>query len=118
MKYVRGSKLSSSTLQLLNSEMSLLDIAVEYGFEHQQSYTRAFKQNFDIPPSFLRKNGTTIPLEPVIDLQKLHAIEEGILVSPKYIVKTQFYVTGRLSRVNHHENFEHGTANKLGIDFF
>ncbi len=117
MKYVRARKLSSSTRQLLNSKMSLLDIAVEYGFEHQQSYTRAFEHTFGIPPSFLRKNGTTIPLEPVIDLEKLHAIEEGILVSPKYIAKTQFYVTGILSRVNHQENYAHGIANKLAIDF-
>ena len=56
-------------------------------------------------------------MEPVIDLKKLHAIEEGILVSPKYIAKTQFYVSGLLSRVNHHENYLNGIATKIALDF-
>lgn len=45
--YVRSRKLSSSVELLLNSDLSVLDIALEYNFHHEQSYIRSFR-NYSI----------------------------------------------------------------------
>lgn len=48
MTYVRDRKLSRS-IDLLSTNLNIIDIASNYHFEHEQSYIRAFKQKFCMP---------------------------------------------------------------------
>jgi AraC family transcriptional regulator len=53
--YIRSRKLMSSLESLLSTNSKLLDIALEYGFEYEQSYLRSFKREFGITPGKFRK---------------------------------------------------------------
>jgi AraC family transcriptional regulator len=58
--YIRSRKLSASIEDLLNTNMNIVDIAIEYGFDYEQSYIRSFKREFGITPGSLRKNGQIV----------------------------------------------------------
>lgn len=62
MEYIRDKKLMRSVNQLLNTNRSIIDIAMEAGFDYQQSYTRAFKAHFGFTPSTCRKKRKTIEM--------------------------------------------------------
>jgi len=53
--YIRSCKLAASINDLLNTNLTVLDIAIDYGFEYEQSYIRSFKREFGITPGNLRK---------------------------------------------------------------
>jgi len=53
--YIRSRKLAVSLDDLLKTELTILDIAIKYGFDYEQSYIRAFKREFGITPGDLRK---------------------------------------------------------------
>ena len=53
--YIRSQKLKASLDDLLKSKSNILDIALKYNFEYEQSYIRAFKREFGITPGDFRK---------------------------------------------------------------
>lgn len=53
-RYVRMRKICCSAFELLYSQSSILDIALMYGFENHESYTRAFKKMTGMTPSQFR----------------------------------------------------------------
>jgi AraC family transcriptional regulator len=55
--YIRSFKLKASIIDLLNTDLNIVDIALDYGFNYEQSYIRAFKRQFGITPGKLRKKG-------------------------------------------------------------
>ena len=62
--YIRSRKLSASIEDLLYTDKNILDIALDYGFDYEQSYIRAFKREFGITPGGLRKNGQMVKITP------------------------------------------------------
>jgi len=64
--YIRSFKLTASINDLLNTDSNILDIALGYGFNYEQSYIRAFKRKFGITPGKLRKEGRIQTKEKVI----------------------------------------------------
>jgi len=54
--YIRTHKLAESIDDLLNTDLKILDIALDYGFEYEQSYIRAFKREYGITPGKFRKS--------------------------------------------------------------
>lgn len=55
-QYVNSRKLESSLYELDNTSLKLFEIALEYGFEWEQSYIRAFKRKYGITPGRYRNN--------------------------------------------------------------
>jgi AraC family transcriptional regulator len=53
-EYVRKRRLTAALVELKNSKKRILDLALEYGFESQESFTRAFKAMFGRPPGECR----------------------------------------------------------------
>lgn len=86
MEYIRQKKLVRSVNELLYSDRSIIDIAMEAGFEYQQSYTRAFKHAFGFTPAECRSNRRII--EMLVKPKRL-----GYLVNnakPDFISKPEF----------------------------
>jgi AraC family transcriptional regulator len=54
--YIRTHKLAESIDDLINTDLKIVDIALDYGFEYEQSYIRAFKREFGITPGKFRKS--------------------------------------------------------------
>ncbi|MEK5416624.1 MULTISPECIES: helix-turn-helix domain-containing protein [Paenibacillus] len=53
-EYIRSRRLSSAAQLLLYSEERILDIALLYGFDSQEAFTRAFKGLYALPPAQYR----------------------------------------------------------------
>ena len=53
--YIRKRRLASASALLLNTDMSVLEIAVNFQFESQEAFTRAFKDIYQLPPGRYRK---------------------------------------------------------------
>ncbi|HEX3076952.1 MAG TPA: AraC family transcriptional regulator [Lachnospiraceae bacterium] len=55
MRYVQERKINNSAFDLLHSDLRVLDIAMKYGFENHETYSRAFKKVIGITPNEYRK---------------------------------------------------------------
>ncbi|WP_413729833.1 MDR efflux pump AcrAB transcriptional activator RobA [Sodalis sp. RH22] len=54
--YIRARRLSHAAMALRLTSRSLADIALQYHFESQQTFTRAFKKQFQQTPAFYRRS--------------------------------------------------------------
>lgn len=54
MSYIKSKKLIYSRGLLVNSDKRVCDIALELGFDYEQSYIRAFKKQYGITPKQYR----------------------------------------------------------------
>ena len=52
--YIRKRRLAGAASLLLNTNISILDIALIYRFESQEAFTRAFKSIYRLPPGRYR----------------------------------------------------------------
>lgn len=64
MDYVRGRRLVRGARRLLaESELRLVDLAFDCGFDSQEAFTRAFKRMFGTPPARFREGFAVEPME-------------------------------------------------------
>jgi AraC family transcriptional regulator len=59
-EYIRNRKLTAAGYELKNSDANILDLAVKYGYETNESFTRAFTRFHGITPSSARKNKVSL----------------------------------------------------------
>jgi len=55
--YIRSRRLTASLVDLLKTNSKILSIALDFGFDYEQSYIRAFKREFGVSPGEFRKTG-------------------------------------------------------------
>ncbi|EDU59084.1 helix-turn-helix domain-containing protein [Providencia stuartii] len=55
-EYVRKRRLLEAAKSLRNGNLPILDIALQYGFSSQATFTRIFKKHFDITPAKFRQS--------------------------------------------------------------
>lgn len=55
--YVRRRRLTEACRALAREDASILDVAMEHGFESQAAFTRAFRRHFGITPGSVRREG-------------------------------------------------------------
>lgn len=82
--YIRHRRLTHAALALRLTSKPILDIAMQYRFDSQQTFTRSFKKQFNVTPATYRRNDLWNPsgLTPPIELQKNHlSIPEPIFVT-------------------------------------
>jgi len=53
--YIRSRKLTASLKELLESNENIIDIALKYDFDYEQSYIRAFKRKYGSTPGNYRR---------------------------------------------------------------
>jgi len=66
--YIRSRKLTASLESLLNTNSNLINIALDYGFEYEQSFLRSFKREFGVTPGIIRKTGRIVKVTPPLNL--------------------------------------------------
>ncbi|TPV33011.1 helix-turn-helix domain-containing protein [Pantoea anthophila] len=54
-QYIRVKRVTLAAQDLLMTNETVIQISVKYGFESQQSFTRAFHRYFEVPPGKFRK---------------------------------------------------------------
>ena len=63
-RYIRSRKLAVSTEDILKTDFNIIDIALKYDFDYEQSYIRAFKREFGLTPGDLRKSNRFVKIKP------------------------------------------------------
>ena len=53
--YIKKTKMEHASMDMLSNNNPIADIAMKYGYESQQSFTRAFSGYYGIPPAAYRK---------------------------------------------------------------
>ncbi|MBS9425101.1 helix-turn-helix domain-containing protein [Photorhabdus caribbeanensis] len=56
-EYVRKRRLHEAARSLREENLPILDIALQYGFSSQATFTRIFKKHFNTTPARFRENG-------------------------------------------------------------
>ncbi|MCT4784152.1 MULTISPECIES: helix-turn-helix domain-containing protein [Exiguobacterium] len=59
-EYIKMRRLASAASLLMHTEVRILDIALQHNFESQESFTRAFKKIYGLPPGRYRTNMRTL----------------------------------------------------------
>ncbi len=67
-EYVRKRRLSEAVDQLLTTDASVLRIAIDAGYDSHESFTRAFKKEYGVPPRRFREEAEAVPRTRKIDL--------------------------------------------------
>lgn len=94
--YIRRRKMTEAAIELRKSEMNIIDIAVMFGYNSHEAFTRAFKEVFNTTPHYFRCND--IPYENLAQLvlteNLLKAREQSPLIEPQIIQKDGFILAG------------------------
>ena len=64
-RYIQGRKIKRSALELIHTDKTILDIALCYGFNNPETYTRAFRRVTGMTPGEFRR------LRPLVGKEEL-----------------------------------------------
>ncbi|MBP6927064.1 MAG: AraC family transcriptional regulator [Caldisericales bacterium] len=87
-EYLRKRRLSEAARELMETDHRILDIAVDYQFESQQAFTRAFKRMFFVPPGRCRREKPPVHLfyRRRLDREGLRFLRGGVVgMEPKIV---------------------------------
>jgi len=65
-EYIRKRKMTLAAIELRSSSAKIIDLALRFGYESPESFTRSFKEIFGIPPSKARDKNVQLTLFPRI----------------------------------------------------
>jgi AraC family transcriptional regulator len=63
-EYIRRRRLTLAAIELQNSNMKVVDIAIKYGYESPVSFARAFQSLHGVNPAMAREEGTALKAYP------------------------------------------------------
>ncbi|ETT74663.1 right origin-binding protein [Paenibacillus sp. FSL R7-277] len=99
-EYIRKRRLTHAAYDLFHTRQKIIDIAIQYRFESQESFARAFRKMFSISPGQFRKQRDMkdtlframekLPLDEV-GLQHLHT---GISLVPAFVCLDNLHLVG------------------------
>lgn len=113
MNYVRGRRLTLSLNELINTDLNIIDIAQEYNFSYEQSYIRAFKQQFHMTPAQYRRSHTEMPVVEKLDTSRIYESGQGLMTAPRMCNIPQLYLQGIEREIIHEHNYYHEDTNRL-----
>jgi AraC family transcriptional regulator len=67
--YIRRRRLTLAAYELQNSDIRIIDIAMKYGYDSHEAFTRAFQKAHGIAPSLARNKGVILKAYPRISFQ-------------------------------------------------
>ncbi|MBP3965400.1 AraC family transcriptional regulator [Paenibacillus lignilyticus] len=96
MEYVRKRRLALSAWQVAYSDARLLDIALNFGFQNHETFTRAFKRMFEMTPADYRKQGIKPPAYSKLNVlqRKYNPYLGGIRMNYRIETKPAYKVIG------------------------
>ena len=96
-EYIRRRRLSLAAFELMKSKVRILDVAIKYGYNSPDSFTRAFQTLHGITPSEARKSGQSLKAFPRMTFQL--TIKGGSEMNYRIIEKESFNLVGIKKRV-------------------
>ncbi len=94
MEYIRRRRLAYAAADMASTR-TLLDIALDYGFETHAGFTKAFRKTYGLSPEQYRMHATGYVPEKV-DLAKLanYQLIGGMMMRPTFVIKPEFKLAG------------------------
>ncbi|MCR2806395.1 AraC family transcriptional regulator [Paenibacillus soyae] len=96
-EYVRRRRLTLAALELLDPGMRVIDVAVKYGYQSPDSFTRAFQQLHGLTPTEAREKGQMLQAYPRMTFQL--TIRGGHGMKFRLVEKEPFRIAGLMKRV-------------------
>lgn len=96
-EYIRRRRLSLAAFELTNSNLKIIDIAIKYGYNSPDSFTRAFQNFHGVTPSEARNNGQQLKAFPPMTFQL--SIKGGNEMNYRIEEKVGFNIVGIMKRV-------------------
>ena len=96
--YVRKRRLTLAAHELAISSVKVVDVALKYGYETPESFTKAFRKAHGITPSEARSSGVSLKAFPRISFQL--SLKGDKDMDYKIVQKDRFHVTGKAIRVS------------------
>jgi AraC family transcriptional regulator len=116
--YIRSRKAAASIDDLLNTNLNVLDIALDYGFEYEQSYIRSFKREYGITPGDLRKTKKILKIIPPLNLFDAQKYSDGIMFKPEIVMVPSFCIIGKPHKFTGFDSQKDALEpNKLALKF-
>jgi AraC family transcriptional regulator len=109
--YIRRRRLTKAAAKLKSSSERIIDIALDSGFESQESFTRAFKAFLGANPNEYRKGEFDFGLRNLEAMTASlinHLRSGGIGMKPRFEARSEFYVIGV------GKAFERGKTEEIG----
>lgn len=113
--YIRSRRLANSLEKLLHSDNRIIDIAIEAGFESQQSFSRVFKQAFEITPNQYRKLGNKhLFLKKIkFNTEYLEHINQNVSLEPEIVLQKKMILIGMKTSFYSIDSDKNNIAEKL-----
>jgi AraC family transcriptional regulator len=96
-EYIRRRRLTLAAFELNSSNVRIIDVAVKYGYNSPDSFTRAFESLHGITPSEARNNGQSLKAYPQMTFQL--SIKGGSEMNYRIEEKEAFRIVGIKKRV-------------------
>ena len=100
-EYIRYRRLALAGSELISTNEKIIDIALKYGYDSPDSFTKAFTRFLGVTPSAVRKDGAMI--KTFAPLKIKFTLEGGFIMDYKIVEKEAFTVIG-VSKVFKYEN--------------
>lgn len=91
-EYIRNRRLYEAALEVSDGAKNILDIALKYGYETHESFTKAFTRFHGVNPNSLRRNMGYI--RKFVPIQVKSVVEGGTIDNIKIIKKYPFTLIG------------------------
>ena len=94
--HIRDRRLQAACVELIKTDNSILSIGLDCGYDSAQSFSRAFKQMYGLPPREYRKQG----MEPVVTsademIKKFtNRLRGGVYLNPNIIKRGALNIAG------------------------
>ncbi len=97
--YLIRRRLSEAARNLAQSDRRIIDIAQDYCFKDQETFSRVFRKMFGVPPSQWRKERRLSPHElmPALNIADLRFIERRIVPPPKTVEREELRLCGLMT---------------------
>ena len=107
--YLRYRKLAFALKEIRDTDRTILDIALEYGFSSHEAFTRAFKEAYCVSPKDYRKNPVPVVLRTMLRPFDCYLLSIGdrIMTDSKTSGKVKtYFVTIPAHKFLHIRNYE------------
>lgn len=95
--YVRRRRMTLAGAEVMAGELTLLDVAVRYGYGSGEAFARAFRSVHGIGPGEARRTGAVLTAQPRMSFRVV--VEGGTAIRYRIVEKGPFRVLGRRATV-------------------
>ncbi|MDX8366099.1 AraC family transcriptional regulator [Cytobacillus sp. IB215665] len=120
-QYIMNRRLAEAATLLVNDSMSILQIALQLGYESHEVFTRAFNKRYKMSPYQFRQTGVTTEFiyKNPIDVQYLTNKNNNILGDIEEVMLEELRLTGYMaSNTSHEEIYASWSKLRRDIDIY